>query len=527
MAEIQSMKHYNAIPILKVCPGKLTKVLRQEEVTNLEEKNFIRKSLLTPVAIDHQSMLQPEVKNKVHFEMRIERLGLTRIGCELLEVNMDNLHLSWQLMEFPESIITSSNYKNDIIEFEISVLYKIEDYESFVKFIETYNVQFNLFVVKEENYIKIGSGQAYLSKVLDTPKTKIAEQVQIFYTSGYREEPILIGILKIWYLIDFGRKIVCNLNMLVDRTSRAELVSLYTTPKSTQSTEYTRSSIESKDSQDSPSSELSQFYDVDVTDSEVKVFQEALFLVLNRNKALKTTQSEISRELKDRAEWLNEEAIWRRTLQEYAILCGKNPFDVQWRQWRNEDTSQVLLRSFPIQPRHYEPSLEITICHVLFFPQSKPYENNNISRIYVEYAFLKMDGPEMEAEESLPLPPPNIESTFNFKKAFQIDSKRNQENCHILSHMIKDRIPLKISVVGEPRPKPQELIQTCTEIGYSEVDFFEVIQLETNREILEYSIFDSHKRNPIGRMTIEFGGILALRKMALLALAPEEYNLIV
>lgn len=99
----------------------------------------------------------------------------------------------------------------------------------------------------------------------------------------------------------------------------------------------------------------------EVSESEVKKFQEDLFLVLNRDKALRTTQSEISRELRDRAEWLNEEAVWRRTLQENAILTGKNPFDVQWRQWRDVITSEVPLLS----------SVQIYICfllkHTFFF----------------------------------------------------------------------------------------------------------------------------------------------------------------
>lgn len=63
--------------------------------------------------------------------------------------------------------------------------------------------------------------------------------------------------------------------------------------------------------------------------------------------------------------------------------------------------------------------------------------------------------------------------------------------------------------------------------GYAEVNFFSLVQLDDNSSEIDYPILDSTSKEVIGSMKIGFSGILALRKMALLVLAPDGYDIIV
>ncbi|KAL3270761.1 hypothetical protein HHI36_021286 [Cryptolaemus montrouzieri] len=526
MTEIDNIKNYNAIPILKVCPGKLTKTLRNQQITNLEEKTIIRKSFFTPVNLE-QGLLQQEKKRKAHFELGIVSLKLAQVGRELLENNEENLEISWQLMEFPESTVTPTVIENGRTEFQLSVLYKIDECEKFLFYLENENLIFNAVVGRDDAYIKMGCGELSLSRALNQPKTRVYDEVELYYSIEERDKPILLATLDVWYLLDFTRRTMVTLNALLEQTSSKNEDFAY---KSTSLSSHLMAEKfrKTKDTLLSSSSVCTfNALDVEVTEEEVKNFQEALFLVLNRNKALRITQSEVSRELRDRAEWLNEEAVWRRTLQEYAILSGKNPYNVQWRQWRDDVTSKVTPRAFPTHPTSHEPILDITICDVSFFPHATPYQNDDIKQIYVEYFFLDMDGPEMESEKSLPMPPPNEPATFNFHKTYGIDLKKDRKNCQFIAEMIEDRTPLRVSIVSEPLTNIDMPIQTCTEIGYAEMDFFQLVQFENNEEQIDYKILDKNTKENIGTMKIRVDGILAMRKMALLVLAPKDYDMIV
>ncbi|XP_044763781.1 uncharacterized protein LOC123320507 [Coccinella septempunctata] len=518
MVELKSMKNYNAIPILQVCPGKITKVLRSNLLQDSSNRDSIERSFFTPTGPPPAS-----TRDGTRFELRIVKIKLAKSILDPLRTNSENLNICWQIMDFPESIL-KSNIDKEETELELSVLYKIKDFQKFSEYLEMNIVTFDLIVEKEDDFLKLAKGEIFMSRALRSPKTKVYDQVDLYHSTVDDDKSILVGTLNIWYQLHSEEESDADVNPSLKKS----LTSILTAPISLRS-----GSIYLPDHQP-PSRKvstctLSSFTknNQQVTEAEVKKFQEDLFLVLNRNKALGTTQGEIDRELKDRAEWLNEEAIWRRTLQEHAILSGKDPFDVKWRQWRDCDTSKVVLRSFPKSPTYYSPILDITIVQVVFSPSTSPYQHEEVEQIYVEYSFLNMEGPELESDVTLPKPQPNEPAVFDFKKSFGIDLKENRRNCLLVSEMIREKVSLKVSVVSEPIPSYEVPIQTCEEIGYSEVDFFNLVQMEENECEIEYPVLDSTTKETIGSMTVRFGGILALRKMALLVLAPKDYNIIV
>ncbi|XP_045469721.1 uncharacterized protein LOC123677195 [Harmonia axyridis] len=517
MVELHSMKNYNAIPILQVCKGKVTRIFRQEQLLYSQNKDALARSIFKPSGYESDSN---EEDKMVHFELRIVKIKLAKIFFESFEMENNIFNIRWQIENFPESIL-NVHVETEETDIELSILYSIKNFNKFSEYLESNTITFSANIEINGEFVRIATAEIFLSKASRLLGSKVDDQVNLCHFNEEENIDISIGSLHISYQLNTDKK--SEVKIPVGKS----ITSMLTNSISIGSC---RTQLTERDFQKvSTSSFLNPIHsrEVVVSELEVKKFQEDLFLVLNRNKALRTTQSEISRELKDRAEWLNEEAIWRRTLQEYAILSGKDPFDVQWRQWRNADTSKVVLRSFPKKEIVYTPILDLTIVKVVFFSSTTPYQKVEVRQIYVEYSFLNMEGPCMESEDTLPLPPPNEPAIFAFKKSFGLNLEMERRNCYLISEMIKDKVPLRISVVSEPLADYNIPIQTCEELGYSEVNFFDLVQLEENEVNIDYPILDSSTKKPIGNMTVEFSGILAMRKMALLVLAPEDYNIIV
>lgn len=274
--------------------------------------------------------------------------------------------------------------------------------------------------------------------------------------------------------------------------------------------------------QEDPTSAIQTEQTLSPTESEYASFKEALDLVLARNKALRTTQSEISVELKDRVKWLHEESNWRRTLQEYTILCGEDPGGVQWRQWRDENTAGVQLRRYPSTDAAYEPVVGIVIERMELFANSDIYKNNEHEQFYVEYSFLSYEGPDMETKSQ----PKGLAVTYNFRKAFDVNLETKRKDCELLARMVSQKIPLRFTVVSEPFPDGS-LWQTCEAVGECSVDIFALLQLEENENTDAYPISRIGKEGTIGHLVVTISGLQAMRRTALSILTPSSYDVIV
>lgn len=260
-----------------------------------------------------------------------------------------------------------------------------------------------------------------------------------------------------------------------------------------------------------------------ITEGENKAFYDALQLVLVRNKALRTRQSEIDTELNDRAEWMHEELKWRLTLQEHAILSGKDPESIRWRQWRDENTSDVRFRTIMDEEIEYEPVVIITVQHLELLPISQVMLDESIKLIYIEYSFLTHTGLELETK-SLPKTAEGI-IVYNFVKRFEIGIHKDNIDTQVLAEHIKANQSIKFTAVHEPIEDPEEL-QTCLALGSCEINLFNLAQHVSNTREEVYPLKNAKTgAQDIGHLKIRFDGVRAMRTVALTLLAPNAFKI--
>lgn len=263
-----------------------------------------------------------------------------------------------------------------------------------------------------------------------------------------------------------------------------------------------------------------------VSEAELQAFQDGLNLVLVRNKALRTTQDEITQELKDRTNWMHEELKWRLTLQENAILSGKDPDTIKWRQWKDDTTANVRYR--PIAHEEFLTDgvahVEIEILELSLLPDSKPMLNDNLGYIYIELSFVNMSGKNME---TLTMRKPVDDSQpvrFQFKRVFDIPMESKLANN--VAEMIKNNESIPFTVIAQPVENSSEL-QCCYDIGNANLVLFDLLQSRNNTAVETIPVHDAYiKEVEIGHLKVKFVGVLAMRSMALHILTPPTFKII-
>ncbi|RZC00565.1 hypothetical protein BDFB_012561 [Asbolus verrucosus] len=420
------------------------------------------------------------------------------------------IKLKWVFLNFHEYITSPEKLENNRAKFDFTAKYQLEIDEDFLSKLNENPLTFEVYAVSEGKEIFLSIAQHYIDNIFEIVNTK--QDIKITFSSDIIDlSGESIAHLNIWY------KLSCK-----QKTFKSLFASSKALGKKNKSLAKLSVLLQEKFFQKGHN-----WGTVHVTDSEVDHFADGLLLVLNRNKVLKTTQSDITTELEQRVRWLRFEANWKQTLQENAILHGKDPNDVAWRQWREEDTANVRLRTYHNRkPMAYTPELSITVVKVMFFEGTPPIRNDIIQKIYVEYSFLGREGPQMETPFSVQKRKANEDIVFNFTQIFEIDIDKDYDTCKMLADVIKTDGQIKFMVIGEPTESLERPIQSCQEIGYAELHISELIQLEENKDTFEYEIVDIN--NPIavvGYITVKVEGILAMRKMALTMLAAKDYHL--
>lgn len=90
----------------------------------------------------------------------------------------DNLVISWQIMDYPESILKTKLDREES-ELEFSVLYKIKEFDKFSEYLETNGVIFRLNRDKNDSAI-LATGEVFMSRALRTLKSEVNGQVSFF-----------------------------------------------------------------------------------------------------------------------------------------------------------------------------------------------------------------------------------------------------------------------------------------------------------------------------------------------------------
>lgn len=414
------------------------------------------------------------------------------------------MQINWQFSKFDDEVLSPGHLndsdKSNTIEFDFTNKYTLDINIGFLDCVSKDPIKFQLYAVVAKQSHLVGRGTHLIGDINAMNNLKKDARVWI------QNPEIDKGYIATVYI---SYRFSCHHNLLnslyMQKQSRQPSLTPSLTKKILQAKSLTN---------------------VGITSSEVRNFQDGLFLVLNRNKALKTTQSEISIELKDRADWLKYEANWKQTLQENAILHGKDPTQIVWRQWREADTAKIKLREYSEKQQHYKSVLEITVKTLSFYYGSAPMTDNSVQQVYVEYSFLNKSGPEMETPLSLRKPTnPDDILRFNFTKSFSIDLEKDYEDCKILANMIRNEESIRFVFISEPLEDPNKPIQVCKEIGYVNVNLADVVQCQENNASFRYEVLGIKPPNsPVGLFVCKFQGILAMRRMALQFLAPRNYN---
>lgn len=527
-------KKYSSLrySILKVTHG--TPSANSKESLHSESLSTFKRRAYSDTSLDSLSKSKSLAlsENQGLFELHLEDFNLTDIGIQTMRSAIPgtvHFRLIWEFLDE-----TRTTPKKELIGFfyriEMSLMYKVDISEDFFCMLAEMPISFLLAASHGDGpELYVAKGNLSLRQLLHDPRSIVHCSVEFYNTdtdlvSSNMSIERCYGHLSIWFslsgkLQDFGSFIMKELSKPQHAASAESNISNELINTTSKDADRHYSKMMSFATTSSTSS-------IKPTESEYVSFKEALRLVLNRNKALRTTQSEISNELKDGAKWLHEECDWRRTLQEYAILRGEDPFGVQWRQWRDEKTGTVRLRSYPSEVQLYIPEVVIFIHYIKFYSNAPVLKNNGIAKVYIEYSFLGREGPEMETPNSVQKSTGRM--YFDFERRFSIDMEKNHKTCITLANSIKSKTPIIFSVVGEP-PEDTLRCQTCEEIAVCTVDLFELIQSEENEDYNTHSLKDPKNLtgDDIGEMALRVRGVLAMRRTALCILAPATYNIIV
>jgi hypothetical protein len=487
--------------ILRVTPGKLSKYV--EGIESVGMVYTPGKSIISVVST--KEMVPAELT------LHVKSIKLSKVCRKYIAENLEGdkfIKLKWIFLDSEEFIQSPEALTNQKLKLDFTAQYQLDLNHSMIESLDENPVIFHVFVDNKSDEISLSKANFFIEDLLSAVNRKQEARVR-FVNSSIDAVASCIAYLDIWYKFSCNKK---NIKKLFFRTKEEAVKK--------------RSSIPMFDVMSADIDHKRNFDNFHVTDSELDQFADNFLLVLNRNKVLKTTQSEINHTLEERVRWLRYEANWKQTLQENAILHGKDPEAVIWRQWREEDTANVRLRTYDnIKPETYRPQLSITIVKLHFLENSYPMLSDAVHQIYVEYSFLGQEGPEMETPFSILKSSIHRNMVYNFTKTFDIDIENNYENCKMLTELIKNDDVIRFMVISEPLESLERPIQTCQEVGYAEVRFEEIIQQEDNIDIYQYEVLDiNHPMNVVGYITVRFEGILAMRKMALTLMAPKGYK---
>ncbi|KAB0796851.1 hypothetical protein PPYR_10912 [Photinus pyralis] len=504
--------NYVLAPITVVCPGTLSRYIQQRYSSRhaILKKNSGSKSsmrLSFPVEkIREQTHFSPVMIDKTQgmFEIRVDKLNLTqtaidRIGRDFY-FSPCTLTISWTLFDFEKTVVSVFNPSINENSVETSFFYTIDVCDGFLEHISQNDLILQLWASEGEKEVYLGSGEFSLIDVIDTPQKDLYTDVT--FTDADKAALLRNTTIGVIYgTLSLSYRFVCDLSTLNDG-------SLLGWQQKRRTASIIGFHLPSVDSSAGSSSSFDPA--VDPSENEIDNFQEALDLVLVRNRALKLTQSEIANELEERVRWLHDEANWKRTLQEHAILTGKDPNAVQWRQWRSSSSANVQLRDYETESVDYDLKVTILITRAKVFDFCGIFE-----KFFVRYSFLTHN--VKSSHQSIT----RRDVLFKFEKVFPIHPKDNEADCHKLVKDIRNKEHFLISLIGE---HTEDQFVKGHEIGTAKIALLDLVEMTSNMLCTELPLRD--RETEVGYVALSITGILAMREVAIKLMAPPDFPII-
>ncbi|EEZ99951.1 hypothetical protein TcasGA2_TC002747 [Tribolium castaneum] len=375
-----------------------------------------------------------------------------------------HIKLVWNFNKLQEEIVSSEVIEHLKVKLGCRAQYGFDVNEDSLEIIRENPVIFELYATNGAKSVLLSEANLYLGDILDLINRK--ETTRVLFYNGVIDSVNSFAYLSLQYKFTCHKKDVKNFKLTVSNIQRSQ--------GDTQSKTFRQikgASLKKVESDDS------LFRDLD--------------------NVLKTTSSDACRSL------------------EKEINCVDYEPNSLW-------LNACALRN---STEEYKPEFFVTISSLHFLEGSLPMIDTEVEQIYVEYSFLGLEGPEFETPFSVPKGKPNEDLLFNFTKKFDIDVNANYCNCKKMIDLIVNKGVVTFVVVSEQVERLDKPIQTCFELGYSEVSLDEIANLEQNEDTYQYEILDyANSLDVIGYMSIKFEGILAMKQMILTMMANKGYT---
>ena len=141
----------------------------------------------------------------------------------------------------------------------------------------------------------------------------------------------------------------------------------------------------------------------------------------------------------------------------------------------SHDSEGVVTKKSPVKKTSVLPNKDNIIILISDFEAAKDADfisNDQVSLLYVEYAFLDCPPEDLETPFSLPKPGSLEKITFNFRKVFNVDKAENSPRRRLVSKMLRSEDDdvrfLRFKLVSEPPDSEPDL--DCEDIGVAEID---------------------------------------------------------
>ena len=141
----------------------------------------------------------------------------------------------------------------------------------------------------------------------------------------------------------------------------------------------------------------------------------------------------------------------------------------------SNDSEGVVTKKSPVKKVSCLPTKDNIIILVSDFEAAQDASfitNDQVSLLYVEYAFLDVPPEDLETPFSLPKPGSMEKITFNFRKVFTVDRAENSPRRRLVSKMLNSEQDsarlLRFTLVSEPPDSEPDL--DCEDIGVADID---------------------------------------------------------
>lgn len=458
------------------------------------------------------------------------RTSSTLTRQQNLEIHIDYVHLSdaalkalnsryrrclgiricWRLMNF-ESTTPIIQVRENLVRIKDIQKYTMSLNDVFLNHISKQSINFDLYASYDGKENHIGRSEMDLRDFLRCTEKDVSRQLDIFSLRKFKlfhrcQHTTKLGVIALRYCLK-----PLSLTEVPRVLDKIELEELYYKLHQHISSEMLNCSQNNSflcNKQSSTALQQNKAKKIGASCSEYCFIRTILDDILNKDDFLSSNEKGEDQHIR---KWKNR-LNYRKSLEEYAILCGTNP-----KQANSYSNVQIKVRDYDKNYK-YESAIIINVMSLHLDKDKFPLKKSEVREFYVEYSFLSRTGKDMETL-SLPLLENRI-IQYNFKRTFLIDNDNHYYDCKMIARMVRDHKPIRFMIIEEPIEDVSRF-QICKEVGYAEVDLFHLIQTEENAVIDLYPVMKlATPEHTIGYLKLGFWGVQAMRATALRILTP-------